>query len=107
MQLLMDNALKFSEEKVEVSAKRIGDQVTIAVQDFGIGIPEDKVNHIFDSFYQVDNSSTRSYSGMGIGLAIVRFVLERHNTQIQVTTQVRKGSTFSFRLPVASIKHAK
>lgn len=104
MQLLIDNALKFSEDKVEVSAKRIGDEVTIAVQDFGIGIPEDKTKHIFDSFYQVDNSSTRSYSGMGIGLAIVRFILERHHTTIQVKTEVRKGSTFSFKLPVANVK---
>ncbi|MEO8611973.1 MAG: HAMP domain-containing sensor histidine kinase [Chloroflexota bacterium] len=104
MQLLIDNALKFSEDKVEIIAKRVGEEVNIAVHDFGIGIPEDKIGHIFDQFYQVDNSTTRSYSGMGIGLAIVRFVLERHNTKIQVTTQVRKGSTFSFKLPVAKLK---
>jgi signal transduction histidine kinase len=86
-----------------VIAKRVGDEVNVAVHDFGIGIPEDKIGHIFDSFYQVDNSTTRSYSGMGIGLAIVRFVLERHNTKIHVTSQVRKGSTFSFKLPVAKL----
>jgi signal transduction histidine kinase len=104
MQLLIDNALKFSEDEVEVSAKRVDKDVIISVRDSGIGIPNDKIQHIFDTFYQVDNSSTRPYGGMGIGLAIVRFILERHSTVIEVNTQVGKGSTFSFKLPTANLK---
>lgn len=107
LQLLIDNALKFSEDKVEVSAKRTGQLVTIAVQDYGIGIPEDKIGFIYDWFYQVDSSTTRPYGGMGIGLAIVRFILERHNAEIEVETKVGNGSTFSFKLPIANLKTSK
>jgi signal transduction histidine kinase len=107
LQLLIDNALKFSEDKVEVSAKRSGQMVTIAVRDYGIGIPKDKIAFIYDWFYQVDSSTTRPYGGMGIGLAIVRFVLERHNADIEVETKVGSGSTFSFKLPIANLKTPK
>ncbi|MBZ0279671.1 MAG: HAMP domain-containing histidine kinase [Anaerolineae bacterium] len=101
LQLLIDNALKFSKESVDVIFRRMGDEIHIAVRDYGIGIPEDKVNKIFESFYQVDTSSTKRYGGMGIGLSIVRFILDRHKTQVAVETEVDKGSTFAFSLPVA------
>jgi signal transduction histidine kinase len=107
LQLLIDNALKFSEDRVEVSAKRTGQMVTIAVRDYGIGIPEDKIHLIYDWFYQVDSSTTRPYGGMGIGLAIVRYILERHNAEIEVETKVGAGSTFSFKLPIANLKTSK
>jgi signal transduction histidine kinase len=107
LQLLIDNALKFSEDKVEVSAKRTGQMVTISVRDYGIGIPEDKIAYIYDWFYQVDSSTTRPYGGMGIGLAIVRFILERHDAEIEVETKVGSGSTFSFKLPIANLKSPK
>jgi signal transduction histidine kinase len=107
IQLLIDNALKFSDDKVEVSAKRIDTQIHIAVRDSGIGIPQDKIDRIFESFYQVDHSSTRPYGGMGIGLAIVRYILERHNASIKVETDVGKGSTFSFVLMMASLETPK
>lgn len=101
LQLLIDNALKFSKEHVEVIFRRMGNEVHIAVRDYGIGIPEDKISKIFESFYQVDTSTTKRYGGMGIGLSIVRFILERHKTQVAVETEVDKGSTFAFSLPVA------
>jgi signal transduction histidine kinase len=115
LQLLMDNALKFSEAKntadkrrhaegekpVIVTAVRQGDSVRIAVCDQGIGIPPQLIERIFDLFYQVDSTSTRKYSGAGIGLALVKLILDRHNTRIEVESELGKGSCFAFSLPLA------
>ncbi|MDZ4669623.1 MAG: HAMP domain-containing sensor histidine kinase [Phototrophicales bacterium] len=103
LQLLLDNALKFSEKEVVVRVSLQADQVRIMVDDCGIGIPKDKIDKIFDSFYQIDFSSTRQYGGMGIGLAIVRLILDRHQVQIFVESEVGKGSKFWFDLPIVSI----
>jgi signal transduction histidine kinase len=103
LQLLIDNALKFSREYVEVSARRTRKGVFIQVVDNGIGIPQDELNRIFDAFYQVDSSDSRRFSGAGIGLAIVRVILERHGIGIEVESQQGHGSTFVFTLPYADI----
>ncbi|MCA9913170.1 MAG: ATP-binding protein, partial [Anaerolineae bacterium] len=101
MQLLMDNALKFSgkDQPIEVIGCLRDDHVYIAVRDYGIGIAQDKLQDIFESFYQVDSSSTRRYGGMGIGLALVKLILDHHNTEIHVDSELGKGSTFWFLLP--------
>lgn len=101
LQLLMDNALKFSKDIVEVTAVHVDDQVRVAVVDHGIGIAKDQLGLIFDSFYQVEHSSTRRYGGTGVGLAIAKLILDHHGSQIMVDTEVGKGSTFSFLLPIA------
>jgi len=101
LQLLLDNALKFSDKDVEVIAKLQddGDNIYIAVKDYGIGIePEDK-EKIFDTFFQVDSSSTRRYGGTGVGLAIVKLILDSHQATIHVESEVSQGSTFWFQLP--------
>ena len=103
LQLLIDNALKFSENAVVVSAHQIDDQIEIAVSDSGIGIDEAHFQTIFDTFYQVDGSSTRRYGGSGIGLAIVRLILDHHHTRIEVQSEVGVGSRFSFKLPVVHL----
>lgn len=105
-QQLMDNALKFSDENVEVSARIKDERIRVAVRDFGIGIAPDKLEEIFESFYQIDSSETRTYGGTGIGLAIVRLILEHHDVKIHVASVVGKGSTFSFSLPVAKLDKA-
>lgn len=102
LQLLMDNALKFSEKAIEVIAQREEDTIYVAVRDYGIGIEEDKLNDIFDSFYQVDNSSTRRYGGTGVGLALVKLILDYHKIKIYVKSDVGKGSIFWFYLPYVS-----
>ncbi len=102
---LIDNALKFSHDMVDVTAQRQGNLICIAVQDYGIGIPPDKLEEIFKEFVQGDSSEARPYGGIGVGLAIVRLILERHNTAIEVDSTVGKGSTFSFLLPVVDLKN--
>jgi signal transduction histidine kinase len=105
IQLMLDNALKFSEGIVEVSARQRQDGgVDVSIRDHGIGIPADQLDKIFDSFYQVDNSSTRRYGGTGTGLAIVKLILDRHHVQIGVESHQGQGSTFSFHLPPADMQ---
>ncbi|MFN8527027.1 MAG: ATP-binding protein [Anaerolineae bacterium] len=101
LQLLIDNALKFSKTPVQVRAKRTKQGVRVDICDAGIGIAEDQLVRIFEPFYQVESGTTRRFSGMGVGLAIVRIILERHQVTIQVKSKPGKGSTFSFVLPPA------
>lgn len=103
LQLLIDNALKFSEKTVNVTATRSDDRILFSVQDAGIGIAESQLKAIFDLFYQVDRSSTRRYGGTGVGLAIVKLILDKHDTEIMVESEVGKGSKFSFCLDIAEL----
>jgi two-component system phosphate regulon sensor histidine kinase PhoR len=101
LQLLIDNALKFSQKPVQVRAHQHARRVIVSVRDYGIGIAPDKLDKIFDPFYQVDSASTRRFGGTGVGLAIVRMILERHHAEISVKSEIGKGSTFSFALRLA------
>lgn len=106
LQLLLDNALKFSSKPVKVTARRKARWVIVSVRDSGIGIEPDQLERIFDPFYQVDSSSTRRFGGTGVGLAIVRMILERHHAEIKVKSEIGKGTTFSFALRSASVDHS-
>jgi signal transduction histidine kinase len=100
LQLLMDNALKFGQNgDIEVIAHKTADKVYIAVRDNGIGIAQDELQTIFESFYQVDDTSTRPYGGAGVGLALVKLILENHQVKINVESKLNKGSTFWFEIP--------
>jgi signal transduction histidine kinase len=109
LQLLLDNGLKFSTKPVVIGANKVpgSHEVEITIQDSGIGIPSQKVPYIFDPFYQVDGSTTRRYGGIGIGLTIVQFILDRHHAPITVCSVVGQGTTITFTLPVAESAHAK
>jgi len=103
LQLLIDNARKFSDGDIDIFAHQEGDRVVISVQDYGIGIAKDQLNSVFDTFYQIDSSSTRQYGGTGVGLAIVKLILEHHESPISVESEVGKGSKFAFVLKVADL----
>ena len=70
------------------------------VQDSGVGIPADQLDKIFQSFYQVDNSSTREFGGAGLGLAIVKSYVEGHGGKVRVQSELGQGSRFEVILPV-------
>ncbi|MCC7110772.1 MAG: histidine kinase, partial [Deltaproteobacteria bacterium] len=74
--------------------------VRIDVQDSGVGIPREKLERVFERFYQVDNSSTREYGGTGLGLSIVKSFVEAHKGEIFADSEVGHGSTFTVLLPV-------
>lgn len=99
MEKLVENALKFSGDKpVDVRVRADDGDVLIEVQDYGIGIDAAEYKRIFQTFYQIDASSTRPYGGMGIGLAIVYIILDKHGVKIDVRSQRGVGTTFSFKL---------
>lgn len=99
---LLDNAIKFTPENgtVKISAFSKNDSIIILVKDTGIGIPPEKINNIFRSFYQVDGSTTRKYDGTGVGLYICKKVVEQHRGEISVESQEGSGSTFTISLPI-------
>lgn len=99
---LVNNALKFTPDNghIAVVAKKSGDTIRISVRDTGIGIPEDKQKIIFEPFKQVDSSLSRTYSGTGLGLTIVKNLVEMHGGEIKVESEATKGSTFTIILPV-------
>ena len=108
VQKLVENGLKFSKDTpVDVSAVFDGERVAVSVQDYGIGIDETEFKRIFDTFYQVDGSATRSYGGMGIGLAIVRIILDKHDVDVEIVSCRGVGTTFTFRLNLANLRTSK
>jgi signal transduction histidine kinase len=102
IQNLIDNALKYSPEGAtcELGARVEGDDLVFWVTDQGIGIPTEQVERIFDRFYQVDSSSTRSYRGAGLGLSLVADLLHHLGGSIDVESVEGMGSTFTVTLPV-------
>lgn len=98
---LLNNALRFTEVgKIELIAKQIEGEVLITVRDTGPGIAADKLAHIFDEFYQVNQSLRRQRGGAGLGLTISKQFVEAHNGRIWVESQEGIGSTFNFTLPI-------
>ena len=100
---LLDNAAKFTPSggtiTVGVDLEEDG-HVRAAVADTGIGIPPDHQEKVFDRFYQVDGSSTREYGGAGLGLSIVKTIMDGHGGRIWVESPPGKGATFVLTLPV-------
>jgi two-component system, OmpR family, sensor histidine kinase SenX3 len=101
---LLDNAVKYSDpaSSVEVLAAVDRDGVSISVRDHGIGIPVRDLERVFERFYRVDQARSRQTGGTGLGLAIVRHVANNHAGDVQVTSRLGEGSTFTLRLPTAS-----
>lgn len=98
---LLDNAIKFTPSggNVVVKLREEGNNlVQISVTDSGIGIPADRLQEIFEPFHQLDGSSTRHYGGTGLGLSLVRQIIESHGSMLDVQSMEGKGSTFKFPL---------
>jgi CheY-like chemotaxis protein len=101
---LLNNASKYTDEggRVEVSAEREGDEAVIAVQDNGIGIEPDLLPDVFDLFTQSAQSLDRSQGGLGIGLTLVKNLVEMHGGSVSASSKgIGMGSRFEVRLPVA------
>ena len=103
---LVGNAIKFTPEGGTISVSAgLSDQdenlVAVSVRDTGIGIPEDQLKKVFEKFHQVEGSLHRSVTGTGLGLAITRGLIETHQGTIWAESELGKGSTFTFTLPLS------
>jgi PAS domain S-box-containing protein len=99
---LLDNAIKYTEEggHIRLSARAEADEVAIAVRDTGVGIPADLLPHVFDLFTQADRSLERRQGGLGIGLTLVRRLVEMHGGRVEAASEgPGRGSEFAIRLP--------
>jgi signal transduction histidine kinase len=98
---LVFNALKFTPAggRVELRAEKQAEELVLSVRDTGMGISEKNLPHVFDRFWQADGSSKRKYQGMGIGLALVKELVEVQGGQVTVESQEGIGTTFTVRLP--------
>jgi two-component system phosphate regulon sensor histidine kinase PhoR len=100
---LVGNAIKFTPEKgkITIRAKDIDDKIQIDIEDTGTGIAQSDLEKIFDEFYRVDNIVNQSLKGSGLGLTLVKYIVEAHKGKVWVKSQLGKGSIFSFTLPKA------
>ncbi|WP_335158870.1 ATP-binding response regulator [Nostoc sp.] len=104
---LLSNAVKFTESggEVEVRLERVGTQAQIQVSDTGKGINPQFLPHVFDYFRQADNTTTRTFGGLGLGLAIAHQIVELHGGTIQAESEGDdKGATFTVLLPIKSVE---
>ena len=104
LRALLSNAEKFSPERgvIRVSARHVGGDVHITVEDHGIGIPAAALAKVFDRFFQADSSPTRRFGGAGLGLALAREIILLHGGRIEIDSKEGKGSSFVVSLPAAA-----
>jgi two-component system phosphate regulon sensor histidine kinase PhoR len=97
---LVDNSIKYGKSggATIIDVNTEGKKITVSVIDNGIGIPQQHQKRIFERFYRVDKSRSREQGGTGLGLAIVKHIIEAHGQVVKVTSEVEKGTTFSFTL---------
>ena len=98
---LLDNAIKYTPPDGQVSAgwKTQGEQLELQVKDTGIGIAHEHLPYLFDRFYRIDKARSRAGGGVGLGLAIARWIAEAHGGSIHVESAPDQGSTFIVLLP--------
>ena len=100
MMNLVSNAIKYTKKggSVKIRFEEKGDTVSTYVIDNGRGIPEEDLSRIFERFYRVEKSRSKEKGGTGLGLSIVKHIMEGHDSTVEVESEVKKGSTFSFKL---------
>ncbi|TAE49153.1 MAG: sensor histidine kinase [Cytophagales bacterium] len=98
---LLDNANKYSPQKPEIiiSTHNKEDGIVVAIEDKGIGMSKDKQKHVFEKFYRVTNGNVHDVKGFGLGLAYVKLMVDAHKGQIQIQSELGKGSKFEIFLP--------
>jgi heavy metal sensor kinase len=98
--ILLDNAIKYTPDggRVSVRVSQEGDRAVLAVSDNGVGIPPEAVPRLFDRFYRAESARSRHTSGAGLGLALAKWIADRHGATIEVSSKTGEGSTFLVRL---------
>ena len=100
---LIENAIKYGKagQRICVGARALGHEVEFSVQDFGPGIASEHLGRIFERFYRIDKARSRESGGTGLGLAIVKHIVLAHGGRVWAESELGKGATFRFTLPIA------
>ncbi|MGB8029327.1 MAG: ATP-binding protein [Terracidiphilus sp.] len=105
---LMENALKYAQsgKRISAGARLLASEVQFTIQDFGPGIASVHIERIFERFYRVDKARSRESGGTGLGLAIVKHIVQAHGGRIWAESELGKGASFHFTLPLAPAPHS-
>ena len=103
---LVENGIKYNQTggKLLLSLTRDGDNSLLCIRDTGVGIPDEALPHIFERFYRVDKARSRSTGGSGLGLSIVRNIVERNHGSISIESKLNEGTTFTLRFPIFDVE---
>src|SRR5262249_32025943 len=106
---LLDNAVKYSGDSkdIEVKLAEQGEMVTVSVIDHGIGIASEEREKVFEKFYRVGNCLVHDVKGSGLGLSLVKHIVEAHQGKVSVESELGRGSAFNLHLPVDASARAK
>ena len=102
---ILENAIRYTpnDGNISVSAVKKDENALVAISDTGVGIPPEHLPHIFERFYRVDKARSRAEGGVGLGLAIAKYIAESHGGKIELESQVGKGTTFNITIPLKKI----
>ena len=102
---LLDNAIKYSGKvkQISITTKTLESDLRIEIADHGIGIPRAEQARVFEKFYRVGNGLVHDVKGSGLGLSLVKHIIEAHNGTISVESDVGKGSRFTILLPIMRV----
>ncbi|KEF35805.1 histidine kinase [Schinkia azotoformans MEV2011] len=90
--ILLDNAIKYSHDKIDVFLDKNGDNVIVRIKDYGIGIPQEEIKNIFERFYRVDKARSRKTGGSGLGLYIAKSIMKLHKGEIKIKSKQGEGT---------------
>jgi signal transduction histidine kinase len=101
--IFLDNALKYTPTggEIKIITTQENDSILLEIADTGTGIPAEDLPRIWDRFYKVDKAHTRDDHGTGLGLAIAREIIERHNAQVNLSSELGRGTRVCLRFPAA------
>jgi signal transduction histidine kinase len=97
----LDNSSRYSAigDSIALKGEQLDRDVRIVVEDYGEGIPEEDLPHVFERFYRVDKVRTRTHGGNGLGLSIAKQIVDAYGGQIQIQSELKKGTTVLLTLP--------
>lgn len=101
--ILLDNAMKYSKDRIDVFIEKDKQHAIIRVKDYGIGIPQEEINNIFERFYRVDKARSRETEGSGLGLNIAKSIMTLHKGEIKITSKEGVGTELVLFLPLISL----
>ncbi|MNG14728.1 Alkaline phosphatase synthesis sensor protein PhoR [compost metagenome] len=97
--ILIDNAIKYSKDSIDVTVSAVKQSIRLYVADKGIGIPENEIPYLFERFYRVDGARSRATGGVGLGLSIAKRIVDLHEGQIEVISKPEHGTTIMLQFP--------